>query len=79
MTYYLMFQFTFMVLGTLYATWRVLAIVSILLFAVAALDRSLLPIFKVGDVASDAVAQAAAVPAVAQAAAVPAVAQAHKL
>jgi hypothetical protein len=49
MTYYLMFQFTYMVLGTLYATWRVvLAIVSIMLFAVAALDRSLLTMFTVG-------------------------------
>lgn len=51
MTYYLMFQFTFMVLGALYATWRVvLAIFSILLFAVAALDRSLLAMLTVGDV-----------------------------
>ena len=51
MTYYLMFQFTFMVLGALYATWRVvLAISSILLFAVAALDRSLLAMLTVGDV-----------------------------
>lgn len=48
MTFYLMFQFTYMVLGTLYATWRVvLAIVSILLFAVAALDRSLMTMFTV--------------------------------
>lgn len=48
MTFYIMFQFCFMVLGTLYATWRiVLALVSILLFAVAALDRSLMHLFKV--------------------------------
>jgi hypothetical protein len=51
MTFYLIFQFTYMVLGTLYATWRVvLAIVSILLFAVAALDKSLMTMFTVsGD------------------------------
>lgn len=48
MTFYIMFQFCFMVLGTFYATWRiVLALVSILLFAVAALDKTLMHIFTV--------------------------------
>jgi hypothetical protein len=48
MTFYIMFEFCFMVLGTFYAAWRViLTIVSILLFAVAALDRTLLHVFTV--------------------------------
>lgn len=50
MTFYLMFQFCYMVLGILYATWRVvLAVVVMLLFSVSALDRSLLMMFKMLD------------------------------
>ena len=49
MTYFIVFQFCFMVLGQLYATWRVvLAIGIMLLYSVAALDRSLLLAVKVG-------------------------------
>lgn len=43
MTYFLMFQLGFMVIGWLYALWRiVLALVVMLLYSVAALDRSLM-------------------------------------
>lgn len=54
MTFYLMFQFCYMVLGILYATWRVvLAVVVMLLFSVSALDRSLLMMFKVRGPCTD--------------------------
>lgn len=43
MTYFLMFQLGFMVIGWLYSLWRILlALVVMLLYSVAALDRSLL-------------------------------------
>jgi hypothetical protein len=43
MTYFLMFQLGFMVIGWLYSLWRILlALVVILLYSVAALDSSLL-------------------------------------
>lgn len=57
MTFYLMFQFCYMVLGILYATWRVvLAVVVMLLFSVSALDRSLLMMFKVRGLSTDSAA-----------------------
>jgi hypothetical protein len=49
MTYFLMFQLGFMVIGWLYSLWRiVLAVVVMLLYSVAALDRSLLHAAQVG-------------------------------
>ena len=48
MTYFLIFQFGYMVLGTLYAAWRVVwALLVTLLYWVAALDRSLFMMFTV--------------------------------
>lgn len=43
MTYFLMFQLGFMVIGWLYSLWRILlALLVMLLYSVAALDSSLL-------------------------------------
>jgi hypothetical protein len=48
MTYFLCFQLGFLVVGVLYASWRVVwALIITLLYSVACLDRSILLIGKV--------------------------------